>query len=266
MKLLPILNEILKDISERPAYGDIPVIRIPDKNTISDIYLNSELKEIGPIKDYSKYISNLFPQSRIKQIVYRQGLINDGDKAGGIWFGDTEQDVISFSKSVFNKIQPSSYIIHKCRINLTNPKFYDRFWDGYLEESSDHGGKDGLKYFLINQGYDGIFIRGDTWNDTGDEHSVHSKQFVIFNPNNIHSLGSEKDIEGFKNYMSNNKSNITTHPEEKQGIFPTLISKIEKGEITSREAYYDVQNNPDYPNNLKKTILNKLLKTYNTTK
>ena len=38
---------------------------------------------------------------------------------------------------------------------------------------------------LASEGHDGIIIDTDTWNDTGDEYSVTSKQYVVFNPENI---------------------------------------------------------------------------------
>ena len=40
-------------------------------------------------------------------------------------------------------------------------------------------------YNLIDLGHDGIIIDTDTWNDTGDENSVRSKQYVVFNPENV---------------------------------------------------------------------------------
>ena len=39
---------------------------------------------------------------------------------------------------------------------------------------------------LISRGYDGIFIDTDTWNDTGDDNSITSKQYVVFDKKNIH--------------------------------------------------------------------------------
>jgi hypothetical protein len=38
---------------------------------------------------------------------------------------------------------------------------------------------------LIKLGHDGIIIDTDTWNDTGDENAVTSKQFIVFNPENV---------------------------------------------------------------------------------
>ena len=38
---------------------------------------------------------------------------------------------------------------------------------------------------LVADGHDGIIIGKDTWNDTGDDNSVTSKQYVVFNPENI---------------------------------------------------------------------------------
>jgi septum formation inhibitor-activating ATPase MinD len=46
-------------------------------------------------------------------------------------------------------------------------------------------GREKLMNRLIKLGYDGIIIDTDTWNDTGDENAVTSKQFIVFNPENV---------------------------------------------------------------------------------
>ena len=39
---------------------------------------------------------------------------------------------------------------------------------------------------LVKQGYDGIIIGEDMWNDTTDEDTqVWSKQYIVFDPENI---------------------------------------------------------------------------------
>ena len=38
---------------------------------------------------------------------------------------------------------------------------------------------------LKDEGYDGIVINTDTWNDTGDENAVTSKQFIVFDEKQI---------------------------------------------------------------------------------
>ena len=69
-------------------------------------------------------------------------------------------------------------------INLQNPRYYDGFWHGYLSDA-DTFKREALMNRLASEGYDGIIIDTDTWNDTGDEYSVTSKQYVVFNLENI---------------------------------------------------------------------------------
>ena len=44
---------------------------------------------------------------------------------------------------------------------------------------------------LMNQGYDGIVIGHDMWNDTGDEYAVESMQYVVFDPSNVFPVKSD---------------------------------------------------------------------------
>ena len=57
---------------------------------------------------------------------------------------------------------------------------------GAAESKGFRGGRERLMHDLVNQGYDGIIIGEDMWNDTADpETQVYSKQYVVFNPENI---------------------------------------------------------------------------------
>jgi hypothetical protein len=209
MKLINILNEIKSDIKERLSYAESHPV--DDDTTIETIY-NQHLKSIGSLDDYKKFLSHLFPYSKIKKIVYRQGKLELIPGAGGIWFGDSEEDVVTFANSVRREIKPSDHKIHKCLVNITNPYTYEYFWNGYINDTESYqdnpflqhnlNGRDILMNKLKKDGYDGIYIHDDTWNDTGDNNSVTSEQYVPFSLNQIHSLGSQDDIQAFTLYMS----------------------------------------------------------------
>jgi hypothetical protein len=72
-------------------------------------------------------------------------------------------------------------------INLENPYYIeDGFWRGYVYKV--YHDKNGRKTFmekLINEGYDGIIIADDWWNDTGDKYAVYGKQYIVFDEKNI---------------------------------------------------------------------------------
>ena len=175
--------------------------KIDNDQILSNIYDNSELKTIGTLDQYKKYIKTIFPNSKIKQIVYTQGKIEDIPGAGGIWLGDSKENVISLTKST----KPET--IHKCLINLIHPNTYDSFQHDYMGNLSDFEDKqhprDYLKNKLLNQGYDGIRIEEDTWNDTTNDYFVTSEQYLVFELKNIYCLGGNKDIIKFKKYITN---------------------------------------------------------------
>jgi hypothetical protein len=124
-------------------------------------------------KKYDEENQSDFSNSEVKDIVWR---------SGGIWFGETKDGVEKFALSVRGeKREGKPYYI-----NLENPKYYSSFWWGYIEAVGyDRNGRRMLMNKLQSQGYDGIIIDTDTWNDTGDEYSVTSKQYVVFNPENV---------------------------------------------------------------------------------
>jgi hypothetical protein len=101
-------------------------------------------------------------------------------RGGGIWFAENKEDVEKFAWSVRNeKREGKPY-----HINLQNPFYYDSFWYGYLNDAESQG-REQLMDMLAADGHDGIIIDTDTWNDTGDEYSVTSKQYIVFNPENV---------------------------------------------------------------------------------
>ena len=138
--------------------------------------------------DKTPFESNLeldFSNSVVNDIVWRAGEIHDDPRSGGLWFAETKEDVEKFAMSVRReKREGLPYYI-----NLTNPyTFKDGFWRGYVEQAEARGLEEGrlvLMREFMKKGFDGFIINDDTWNDTGDDNSVRSKQFVVFNKENV---------------------------------------------------------------------------------
>jgi hypothetical protein len=131
-----------------------------------------------------------FTKSKINKVVWRTGNLNnlfneDGSlinkKSGGIWFAETKDNVERFARSMRGRGDKIGEPYH---IYIENPKIYEDFWYGYLHDIDS--GRDKLMQNLITQGYDGIIIENDTWNDTNDpDTEVTSEQYVVFNKKQI---------------------------------------------------------------------------------
>ncbi len=122
---------------------------------------------------------------RVDEIVWRAGYLEVTSINGGIWFGENQEDVEKFSRTHWNKNKEGEG--KRYRIVLNNAKYYKDFWHGYLNDVMKFGyDRNKLMLDLISRGYDGIFIDTDTWNDTGDDNSITSKQYVVFDKKNIH--------------------------------------------------------------------------------
>ena len=126
-----------------------------------------------------------FNQSVVQDVVWRAGNIHNDPRSGGLWFAENKDDVEKFARSVRNEERQGT----PYHINLQNPyTFEDGFWRGYVDAAENIDlvtGRLALMRDLQTQGYDGIIIGEDTWNDTGDENSVYSKQYVVFDRNNV---------------------------------------------------------------------------------
>jgi len=126
-----------------------------------------------------------FSNSVIQDVVWRSGEIHNDPRSGGLWFAENKEDVENFAMSVRReKREGKPYYI-----NLTNPyTFEEGFWRGYVTQAEARGLEEGrliLMREFMKKGFDGFIIAADTWNDTGDDYSVHSKQYVVFDRSQV---------------------------------------------------------------------------------
>lgn len=122
-----------------------------------------------------------FSNSQVQDVVWRIGPVRVSQKGGGIWFADTKEASENFVITMSGQKQTATPYY----INLQNPYFFDKFWRGYIEATSVPNGRENLMNTLLKQGYDGIIIGEDWWNDSGDEYAVKGKQYVVFNEKNV---------------------------------------------------------------------------------
>lgn len=166
---------------------------------------NPELANIGTQEQYSQYLSTIFPNSKVRDIVYHSRFtvsnIKNKDRwKNGFYSGTKDQaDLMADMAESSNDLMTTSALL----INMQNPKVttytdrkvedYKNTNDGFIIEATE---KDALQ--LIN-GRDGYNV--DNF----------KKEYVVFEPEQIHILSSKADIQGFKDFMSFENSEFSKY-------------------------------------------------------
>ena len=156
-------------------------------------YLTSEQKQQA-LQLYSQYLDTIFPDSKVKDIVYHgtnrteksfeKRIPDDAYGSNAIYFADKKY------AETFGNLIPSL-------LNITAPltselKFNRRrLKPGFISPARTVDARDLLR---INSNNDGLI--GVDYSDT--ENST----YVVKEPEQIHILGSKQDIEGFKKFVS----------------------------------------------------------------
>ena len=182
-------------------------INAPVKAEVEDLFQsNPELAAIGTPGQYSQYIDSIFPDSKVKDIVYHgteevfekfeytkeklgpsrqnQGL---EEFTGMFWFSNKE-GALNYGNTipaVLNMVNPangSEYIVKYSPYDREDP-----FTDSLSSVEKGFAEKDGYDSFY---GYSVDMI----------------PERIVFAPEQIHILGNKTDLEGFRNYLKSNKT------------------------------------------------------------
>jgi hypothetical protein len=170
-------------------------------DTLKNIFNKyNKLSEIGSIEQYREYINTIFPNSNVRDIVYHGGTLNIQDRGKdqftgkyGIYFTGSESRAKSYIKSGNKEYQNKSKI-YEVLINIQNPLDSNiwRRWKFNADMITDK------EYDIIKKNNsDGIIVKDFLSNFT-----QYNTQYVVFNIEQVHILGSEKDINGFSNFIN----------------------------------------------------------------
>jgi len=161
---------------------------------------NLELSSIGTEEQYEKYIKTIFPDSKVNNIVYHrtksQKFDNFNNKTDNYAKSDTyTKDGIYFSNDMNIGAEVYGETIIPAIVNISNPYLFKE--EGIFAIEGDNPYNLSInsidqKKLLGNE--DGVLFKPNKRNG----------QTIVFEPEQIHILGSKKDIEGFKNFVSNN--------------------------------------------------------------
>lgn len=164
----------------------------PEEKVVQSVHENSpELSKIGDQKEYESHIKNIFPKSTVSRILYHgsdEPIENFKPSEKGIYFSEDPD------------YWPDKKHVYAAKVNIENPEYGNT---SFIEKKPE--GKDGIVWTKK----DALeFFKDDeaTATPEGKEKLKRLKNLkdtyeaVVFDPKQIHVLGSEKDIQTFKDY------------------------------------------------------------------
>jgi hypothetical protein len=222
---------------------------------------NPELANIGTQEQYSQYLDTIFPDSKVKDIVYHgtdtrfesfdKNKISSKEStahAKGFYFGwagkfgaaasyagnfgrgkekvllaNTVQIqnpfILNGSFAPIKENQQFVDFLIRNGFDITKWKHYPK---GDIFDYTTSVGTDKITEALKREGYDSIIVNKGGWKtikrnvELGDV-QANSDELIVFEPEQIHILGSKQDIEGFKKWKKDNTKTVI-----KSGIVPSI--------------------------------------------
>jgi len=182
---------------------------------------NPELSTIGTQQQYSQYLDSIFPDSKLKDIVYHGGYITkedsfkigNGEFGKGIYFAPKE------AADNYRNIMGDAPNLISVVINIENPVLFDDS-KGKKSESKEFINNK-LKEYSNNDGI--IYLSKKLINNKLGVPENFNDEYKVNKPEQIHILGSKKDIEGFKKFVQGKSTQPTASnlpgPETKINIY-----------------------------------------------
>lgn len=211
------------------------------KPGVSELYEeNPELANIGTQEQYSQYLDTIFPDSKVKNIVYHGSKFSAKlyNKKPLIWFNDIPNN----NEEAYFIYEDSYDIKDKVRLSYKQfEKLPSYRFESFKKRNHNRGGGDtflgtgnyfttsredaikgykrdgGLYKVLINvknpytenAGYNnsmsgkGSQLLIDKGYDAVTEKINNGQEYNVFEPEQIHILGFKQDIQGFKDFVNN---------------------------------------------------------------
>jgi len=186
---------------------------------------NPELEKIGTKEQYSEYLDTIFPKSKIKDIVYHgsgnkniEGFI-PGKIDIGVHFGTLNAAKYRGEKLKSYKIYPNllniqkikelpelnmwtpeivfNYLLNEGLVRKEDEKDFNNLYNKNSENDYRNNGLDKMYEYLQNK------LEADSIKYINNFEDKNSVSYIVFNPNNIYTLGSVKDVENFKKFTKN---------------------------------------------------------------
>lgn len=205
-------NELIYLIGEKKNLLDISNKQALERlNSLQEVFKqSSELQSIGTIFDYDSYLNTIFPYSKVKDIVYhgtdkqfeefddkKRGSRDSGLYGLGFYFTKYEDYAQDYAEVIDEKLIQkgivkvlSKGVILKAILNIENP-YYKEKTD--ISKSMNEILSSNISIDVNKLENDGVIEPEGT-------------ETMVKSGSQIHILGSKKDIEGFKEFVSPLKS------------------------------------------------------------
>ena len=224
-----ISNEIVKEAGEVKVIGDkivIPKGQYKIKQVIDgvDTEITPQQKQQAQ-QQYSQYLDTIFPDSKVKDIVYKGGsenidYVKDFDKiekeTSGSYYPDFNRKGLFFSnkKELAEKYgKLKSFIID-------------------LSKASEYTtGDENSKIDVIESGKYGDKSRIIYWKNPKDkalQKFTDLAEYIVFEPEQIHILSSKADIQGFKEFVDKDSQSFNQLSTDNTKPIEQLDSKIKE--------------------------------------
>tara|TARA_R110000764_G_scaffold54898_1_gene119732 strand:- start:4590 stop:21956 length:17367 start_codon:yes stop_codon:yes gene_type:complete len=221
------------------------------KEGVSEVFKeNSELSSIGTEQEYSDYLDSVFPDSEVNDIVYH-GSKNkfdtfDKSKLGSntnptkefpqfndsyLGFHFTSNPEYYKNRHEFGTKHEQNLNEYSVLLNIKNPKDIadkDPFSQNDISYINPEDVKDNDS--IIHDYLDKVdFSKGEKTN-------IYTNNYVVFEPEQIHILGSKKDIEGFKEFVGSQSQpgtliNQTSKPSQSSKPVKEKDLSFKKGNL-----------------------------------
>jgi hypothetical protein len=158
---------------------------------------------------YSQYLDTVFPDSKVKDIVYHGSLDKITKFNKDQHFGTSEQANLRVLRKADDENRYGDIKIYSAVINVTNSKTVEDAgfdWSKEIKQGKEEG-FDSLTYSN----------KGETYVNNKGEYLNLDNSYLIFDPKNSHILGSKQDIENFKEFVEKPKEEIKKPKLGEQG-------------------------------------------------
>ena len=226
------------------------------------IKTSDEIGTITPQKAqqlYSQYLDTIFPDSKVKDIVYHGSnnaekiknskfltkkdedyLKQDTQTDNGIYFSTSKIEAATYANiSTQEEFNTNKNKVLNVILNITSPKEFSSYYTDVdaLEDAMDKKLTQEEKQEYIDSG-EGIDFAGaindkylEKLQQEGYDSVVESgREYVVFEPEQIHILGSKQDVKGFKEFVGNKD---TLFSAEKITPVETIVKLFKEGGTTT---------------------------------